>query len=92
MNGKNMKNFRVESYFIATDSNHVSEHRRFVTPWFYVRMKSVHYVKVSRLPQFFFGMVLYYSGWTVDTDKYIPDETKQKLNQLTSIFNTSIKP
>lgn len=87
-----MKLFRTESYFIATDSNHVSEHRRFVTPWFYVRMKSVHYVKVSKQPQFFFGVTLYYSGWTVDNHKNITEETKQKLNELTSIFNTSIKP
>ena len=90
-----MKLFRTESYFIATDSNHVSEHRRFVTPWFYVRMKSVHYVKVKNVPVvypcMFFYMAVVYSGWQSDTPKSLTKEKELKLDTLTSIFNTSIR-
>ncbi len=86
-----MKLFKYENYYIATDANHVTQHRRVVTPWFYVRLKPIKYVKVKNIPIIYSCCLLYvngmYSGWTDGSEKFINDKIKQKLEAVTAPFS-----
>ncbi len=83
--------FKYQNYFLATDANHVTQHRRVVTPWFYFRLKSIRYTKVKNVPVVYsciwFYMAGIYSGWTDNSDKLLSNEIKQKLETVTAPFS-----
>mgnify|MGYP001558846621 CR=1 FL=1 len=89
--------FKYQNYFIATDANHVTQHRRFVTPWFYVRLKSVNYIKIKDHPviydMLFFSMAGFFTGWCIHlggnkVEHFVSDnEIKQKLETVTAPFS-----
>lgn len=78
---------KYQNYYIATDANHVTQHRRIVTPWFYVRLKSVKYAKVKDVTYFIMGLMYRYSGWTSTRNKPLDPQTKQKLEAVTLPFS-----
>ena len=57
-----MKSFGIEYKFIADDAEHVTEHRRFVTPWFYLRLKDFEYCWLNEL-HYVFGIPCRFKGW-----------------------------
>ena len=90
--------FKYQNYFIATDANHVTQHRRFVTHWFYVRLKSVNYIKIKDHPviydMFFFSMAGVFTGWCihlgankVEHFNLGDNEIQQKLDMETMVFD-----
>lgn len=53
---------KIESKFEAISNVEVIEHRRLVTPWFFVRLKSNSYKKLET-KCFFFTVPCVFRGW-----------------------------
>ncbi len=82
--------FKYQNYFIATDANHVTQHRRVVTPWFYVRLKSIKYIKLR------FTDFEDFTFWAIDSGKdyisssdtiYYKSSLNDKLEAVTLPFS-----
>lgn len=80
-----MKLFDYQTYFIATDANHVTQHRRVVTPWFYVRLRSIKYTKY--LEFYSVGIGWTHCSWVQDLCLPVSHKTKQILDLVTMVFN-----
>ncbi len=78
---------KYENYFIATDANHVTQHRRVVTPWFYVKLKSINYEKFHHAADMVFGLWPAYSIWFTDKSLLVEPSIIRKLETVTLPFS-----
>lgn len=76
-----MKSFGIESKFIADDAEHVTEYRRFVTPWFYINLKTKAYehLKTQYVSAWF--LCFRVNGWFYG-EKYLSKGFNEKTDRL----------
>ena len=84
-----MKLFWIESKFIARDSHNVTQHRRLVTPWFYVKLKPLKYTFREKELLFLFTVPCRFTGWVNEDNDYRVYEFENK--ELIAGLDSAVK-
>lgn len=82
---------RIESLFLAESETKVVQHRRLVTPFFYIKLKSIEYnhFKDEKVVVWLFTAFFIYkkTGWRSDKDEWIDSGHDKKQDLLVDQLN-----